>query len=1056
MADFRRLLYALAVVALLAGFTVTASAQAACFGAANNPLVRGEDYTALAGDIFIQCVGGFPTAPGAQVPKVNVTVFTTSTTITSKITDASVTPAFNEALLIMDQAGGTSPNAPGLLNCGNASAPYSVSAPYICDVTGTGTGAGVYDGTSGRPNVFQARQVGAANGTAIQFIGVPLDSAGTDIFGFPISRTFRITNLRYNAVALGVTGTGAFPNAFFNTTVNFNATNFGGSQFISVVNGTVRSGLVVSSSANASPANFLQCTATAGNAKKDINLTEGFSTAFKARNWRQIQDNGISSGFDWNYNGTTAWDQVDVNQNVPNALYFTESGLMFPPGVSNPSPDNPPSGTGTGGSSPGGVPFSDASGSPGGIDKAGTVTQGTRFAIRFSAAPAGSNPSVPNFVNLTSGGITTGVMALVLGADANGAGGLAAQTGGTTLISALPGDIAVYEVLFSNPNAIETATITVTVAPAANPEIAGLTATASFAPFYAALTGADLAAQMTGVFDLNTGSFPVPRFLDSVQGPVAVYDYITCATSGTIQATTNLAAAAFTITGPATYTGSGISFTQNDAPAGDYTITFGPVPHFLTPPPQTATLNSGQTLTFNEGVYTPITLKVCPASSPQCGTTLTQLAFSYRQGSGQASPQQIVVSSNAPAIAFTAVASTNPADGQWLSIAPSSGTTPLTLTLTAASKMKKGTYFGNVSIVSSDATNSPQQLSVKLTVVPPNQHALPNSPAIYAAGDGGVFKSTDGGANWAAANSGLNATRINALAIDPSNPATLYAGASSGVFKSTDGGQSWAPTSSGLTDTIILSLAIDPDNPNTVYAGTATGAFFPGNGVFKTTDGGQNWAVSNSGLPDAIVDVLGIDPANPAIVYAGTNFAGVFKSANGGQNWTAANSGITSALISSLAVDPANSATLYAGIGGCSFNCLFPAGVMKSTNGGINWNSANVGITDLQVVSLAVDPSNTNILYAGTRLHGLFKSVNAGANWNLINPDLLPTSSGIEYLPILIDPLNPGIVYVATDAGVFRSIDSGVTWFSANNGLPAPGGILALAIEPPSRVRKTK
>ena len=86
MADFRRLLYAFAIVALLVGFTVPASAQSVlmtCTGSANNPLIRGEDYTAQAGDIFIQCSGGIPTATGTTVPKVDITVFTTTTTITT-------------------------------------------------------------------------------------------------------------------------------------------------------------------------------------------------------------------------------------------------------------------------------------------------------------------------------------------------------------------------------------------------------------------------------------------------------------------------------------------------------------------------------------------------------------------------------------------------------------------------------------------------------------------------------------------------------------------------------------------------------------------------------------------------------------------------------------------------------------------------------------------------------------------------------------------------------------------------------------------------------------
>ena len=54
---------------------------------------------------------------------------------------------------------------------------------------------------------------------------------------------------------------------------------------------------------------------------------------------------------------------------------------------------------------------------------------------------------------------------------------------------------------------------------------------------------------------------------------------------------------------------------------------------------------------------------------------------------------------------------------------------------------------------------------------------------------GGVFKSTNGGGNWSAVNTGLTDTDVRALAIDPATPATLYAGTDGGgVFKSTNGG----------------------------------------------------------------------------------------------------------------------------------------------------------------------------------------------------------------------------------------------------------------------------
>jgi len=537
MADFRRLLYAFAIVALLVGFTVPASAQSVlmtCSGSANNPLIRGEEYTALAGDIFVQCSGGIPTATGTNVPKVDVTVFTTTTTITSKLTDSATN--FNEALLVIDEAGSAG-STNGLRNCGAASTGYD-TATYSCNVQGVGDGVATYDGAAGHPNVFQGRQVSTSAGTAIQFLGVPLDP-GPTVGGTQRARTMRITNLRVDATKLGIFGSsGAFTNAFISMTVNFNGTNFGGQQVISVVNGTVRGGLIVSSSSNSvASSDYLQCTAVAADAKKNITLSENFSTAFKVRNYQQLTENTSIIG--GSLSGSVTFSAADLAQNVPNALYNTESGLTYPSTATVPSP-NPPAGTGNTLAAPAGIAFSNGTG----IGNAGTVTQGTRFYVKFGAVPAGSDPDVPNVVALKSNSVITGLLVLVVGADANGDGGApAASTSSTsrTKISALTGGVAFYEVVFSNANAIETATITVRTNPTKNlaanpstPEIATLSATAGFAPYYP-----------SGVNDVNTAQrmeaperydstnkvwyYPVPRFIDNQQASVALYDYNKCA-----------------------------------------------------------------------------------------------------------------------------------------------------------------------------------------------------------------------------------------------------------------------------------------------------------------------------------------------------------------------------------------------------------------------------------------------------------------------------------------------------------------------------------------------
>ncbi|HWS86861.1 MAG TPA: FG-GAP-like repeat-containing protein [Pyrinomonadaceae bacterium] len=97
----------------------------------------------------------------------------------------------------------------------------------------------------------------------------------------------------------------------------------------------------------------------------------------------------------------------------------------------------------------------------------------------------------------------------------------------------------------------------------------------------------------------------------------------------------------------------------------------------------------------------------------------------------------------------------------------------------------------------------------------------------------GIFKSTNGGASWVNSSAGLTATvggqtftpSVNAILVDPSSPSTVYAATTGyGVYKSTDGGTNWAPSNAGLANRGVLALAARPGSPGAVLAGTVAGA----------------------------------------------------------------------------------------------------------------------------------------------------------------------------------------------------------------------------------------
>ena len=258
MAEFRKYVYALAVVALLAGLTIPVSAQTAmvCTATSVPSNLRAEGMTELAGDVIIDCQGGQPTLTGSPVPQVNITI-STSVSETSKITLSSPaviagTPPtnFSEAIIIVDQpntttwsnAAATYGGPRNVLNCGAPGAPDSNPATGfgICQILAPGSPYATYDGTPnglpggttcgaatqtigtygcGRPNVFQGRQdllspIGPQQ--RIVFLDVPVDPPGFSGPGIPgqtippncdaggaCHRFFRITNIRVNAATLG-------------------------------------------------------------------------------------------------------------------------------------------------------------------------------------------------------------------------------------------------------------------------------------------------------------------------------------------------------------------------------------------------------------------------------------------------------------------------------------------------------------------------------------------------------------------------------------------------------------------------------------------------------------------------------------------------------------------------------------------------------------------------------------------------------------------------------------------------------------------------------------
>ncbi len=290
---------------------------------------------------------------------------------------------------------------------------------------------------------------------------------------------------------------------------------------------------------------------------------------------------------------------------------------------------------------------------------------------------------------------------------------------------------------------------------------------------------------------------------------------------------------------------------------------------------------------------------------------------------------------------------------------------------------------------------------------------------IYASTSTGISRSTDGGSNWIkvmAAEWG-----DGGLAVSPATPQILYAVKKGfGVQKSMDWGNTWTAMNAGLPAKSIGTLAIDPLNPQILYGG--------GEGLYKSTNGGQDWQWLN----DSYWGLIRVDPTLSTNLYGASS--SIYRSTDSGETWKH----LIGYYASILVVDPKTPLTIYSN----DFVSSYTTNLFKSVDGGITWQPASIGLPDDPTV-LAIDPETPQTLYAVIdHTPGVYKSMDGGSSWSLINSNLPAT------IALAIDPTDPEIIYAGTDLkGVYKSTDAGKNWIAINNGMRA-ARVSVLSINP--------
>jgi photosystem II stability/assembly factor-like uncharacterized protein len=174
-----------------------------------------------------------------------------------------------------------------------------------------------------------------------------------------------------------------------------------------------------------------------------------------------------------------------------------------------------------------------------------------------------------------------------------------------------------------------------------------------------------------------------------------------------------------------------------------------------------------------------------------------------------------------------------------------------------------------------------------------------------------------------------------------------------------------------------------------------------------------------------------VAPSNSDVIYAITNPGWLGRSTDGGRSWVSVKNGLpqgdNETFVLSMAIDPTDANVVYAGTGGFVGQGY---GVFKSTDGGETWAPSNRGMLDYSITALAIDPSDPQVVYAGGDFGELFKSIDGGKTWYNLTENLYgqPNMPGGKVAGIAIDPLDPARILVVGGYNLMYTLDGGITW----------------------------
>ncbi|CAM4442403.1 T9SS type A sorting domain-containing protein [Flavobacterium terrigena] len=207
-------------------------------------------------------------------------------------------------------------------------------------------------------------------------------------------------------------------------------------------------------------------------------------------------------------------------------------------------------------------------------------------------------------------------------------------------------------------------------------------------------------------------------------------------------------------------------------------------------------------------------------------------------------------------------------------------------------------------------------------------------------------------------------------------------------------------------------------------------------GPFTHTNTGS-WS-SGQGRTSAVA----VDPFNTNIIYVGTPAGGIWKSTNSGSTWTPLSDQLPQIGVTGIAIDHTNSNNIFIAIGDKDSSDSYSIGVLKSTDGGLNWVTTGLTFTGTgnQTGDLIMHPTNNQIIVCATS-SGLYRTTNGGTTW------VVELVGDFSQGSVRFKPNDPTVVYATTNSSFYKSTNTGDTFSNIIDGLSASGSTSRMILD---------